>query len=102
MAKYVDSYKNLPKKKGKVAFQASIENNEIFVAIVGDSKGLRYLADLLNYMADLEIEERNMPDGARAHFVLHSGLQLAKRSCNVELCRAEAKGTGEYPECFDE
>ena len=102
MAKYVDSYENLPKKKGKVALQAEIQNNEVFVAIVGDSKGLRYLADLLYYMADLEIEERNMPDGARAHFVLHPGLQMAKRSCGVELCRAEAKGTGELPECFDD
>jgi hypothetical protein len=55
MAKYVDKYTNVPKKKGKVALQAHVQNNAIFVQIFGDSKGLRYLADLLSYMADLEI-----------------------------------------------
>jgi hypothetical protein len=102
MANYVDKYVNLPKKKGQVAFVPTIHNNAAFVQIIGDGKGLRYLADLLNYMADLEIEERNMPEGARAHIQLHPGLQLVKHSCEAEICRAEAKGTGELPDCFDD
>src|SRR5262249_4344170 len=76
------------------------DGNNVLVSIVGDAEALRYLGDLLHYMAKIEVDKQDMPLGARAHIPLIPGRQLIEHSCEVQICRAEAKGTGEYPAYF--
>ncbi len=101
MPKHVDRYDNLPKNHGKLSIcSTNLNGHGVLVSMVGDSNGLRYLAKVLEYMADVTIAKQDMPDGARAHIPLHPGLQLIPHSCEVQICRAEAKGTGEMPDGF--
>jgi hypothetical protein len=101
MTTYRGEYPGVPEKKGLLAITAQIHfGREISVAIAGDRDGLRYLAGLLLYFADLDVEQKNLPEGERAHIHLHPGYQLIEKSCDVEVCRAEAKGTGELPTYF--
>lgn len=96
-----DDYSDAPKHRGLLAIVPEIrEARNLAVTIIGDSDGLAYLAEMLQYFADLDVEERQMPDGARAHFPLRPGLQIVEYSCDVEICRADAKGTGDYPYYF--
>lgn len=93
-----DSYSDVPAHYGTLSIAPTLLNGQVVkVTIMGDSDGMDYLSDLLKYMAELDVELRNMPDGARAHFPLRPGLQLHELSCEVEICRAEAKGSGELP-----
>ena len=98
---FVDSYADAPLPDGLVAITVDGEAGKRGqVSITGDRKGLAYLAKLLKYMAKTDVEQRQMPDGARAHIPLRPGVQLIASSCDVEICRAEAKGTGELPPDF--
>ena len=93
--------KNLrnPENKGKLdIFLKSHEGNTPEVMIIGDPDGLRYLSELLKALADYDQDSRDLPIGEREHVHLHANCQLGKHSCEVEVCRADAKGTGELPE----
>jgi hypothetical protein len=59
---------------------------------------LKYLSKLLDYLANYDLNKSQAPDGAREHIHLHRNEQLGDYSCEVELCRADAIGTGELPE----
>lgn len=73
--------------------------NKIKINIVGNPKGLLYLAKLLTELANIDQEKvEDLPVGEREHTHLFPSCQLNEHSCEVELCRADAKGTGEYPE----
>jgi hypothetical protein len=96
---YEKDVRRILDKKGKLDIIPDIiEGRWLTVSIIGDPDGLRYLATLLNWLADVDQEQVNMPDGEREHIHLHSETQLGRRSCEVELCRADAKGTGKLPD----
>jgi hypothetical protein len=80
------------------------EGRELAVRIVGDPEGLRSFGELLISLANADPETSRVPVGERDHTNLHpkadfgySGA-LGAGSCEVEVCRADAAGTGEiYP-----
>ena len=74
------------------------------ILIAGDPDGLRSLARLLTWLADVDQESLpTMPNGERCHVHLHAGEpvesfnSLTAFSEQTELCRLDAKGTGEFP-----
>jgi len=88
----------LPENNGKLdIFFKNDEDDVPEVMIIGDPDGLRYLSEVLKALADYDQDSRNLPKGEREHIHLHSKCQLGKHSCEVEICRADAKGTGELP-----
>ncbi len=90
---------NYPDKSGNIdIYIEDIEEKQQAVCIVGDPDGLRYLASLLNWLADFDQQRNNEPEGSREHIHLHANDQLGNHSCEVEICRADAKGTGELAE----
>jgi len=92
-------YNNYPDRSGKINIFPRIDDGRFAdVVIIGDPEGLRYLAKLLNWLADSDQNQNDDPIGARFHTHLHFNEQLGEHSCEVELCRADAKGTGEYPD----
>lgn len=89
---------NYPEKVGNIDIFPEIHDGRIVtISIVGDPKGLKYLAEVLNYIADFDQEENEDPEGSREHLHLHPDEQLGWHSCEVEICRADAKGIGELP-----
>ncbi|MBE0537420.1 MAG: hypothetical protein IH624_17290 [Phycisphaerae bacterium] len=91
--------KTCPEKRGRLdVFPEIAEGSVLKVCIIGDPDGLKYLADLLYYLADFDQSENSDPIGEREHIHLYGELQLGGHSCEVELCRADAKGTGEIPD----
>ena len=68
------------------------------IVIAGDPVGLKSLANSLLFLADVNQEEvPNMPIGERYHTHLHPGYQISENSDETEICRLDAKGTGEFP-----
>ena len=67
------------------------------VFIGGNPQGLRSLARLLTFLADVDQDKIPMPKGERDHTHLHPGCQLSKNSMETEVCRLDAKGTGKFP-----
>jgi hypothetical protein len=69
------------------------------ILIHGDPEGLRSLAKLLIDIADLnqeEIDDKDLPIGAREHYHLRPRLELANSSDEVIVGRLDAKGTGKF------
>jgi len=88
-----------PDKSGNInIYPEIVDGNVVTISIIGDPRGLKYLAELLNYLADFDQEESQSQVGCREHIHLHANEQLDAHSCEVEICRADAKGTGELPE----
>lgn len=77
-------------------YPSVVEGKQPAVIIIGNPDGLRYLAELLHYLADFDQALTDGPKGSREHFHLHAGDQLGQHSCEVELCRVDAKGTEVY------
>ncbi len=93
---YEDIY---PERVGKLDIFPEIHDGDLVeVTIIGDPEGLRYLAELLNNLADENQIKNDEPEGSRMHIHLHRNNHLGGHSCEVEVCRADAKGTGEWPE----
>ncbi len=91
-----------PEIKGKLdIYPEIIDGNQIKVTIIGDPKGLISLAELLRTLALFDQNKNDDPIGEREHVHLRSNLQLGYHSCEVELCRADAKGTGQLPEFME-
>jgi len=94
----VEKY-DYPNKVGNIDIYPEIhQGNIVTISIVGDPIGLKYLAELLNYVADFNQEKSKEPYGSREHIHLHPNEQLGKHSCEVEICRADAKGSSELLE----
>lgn len=76
------------------------------VFIGGDPDALRSLAKLLIWLANVDQESLDaQPDGERCHVHLHArdaeGFNsLTPFSTETELCRLDAKGTGEFPKKY--
>jgi hypothetical protein len=69
------------------------------VQIHGDPEGLRSFAKLLLDIADLnqeDVNDKHLPVGAREHYHLRPGLELANSSDEVVVGRLDAKGTGKF------
>jgi hypothetical protein len=73
---------------------------EASVWIVGDPEGLRSLGHLLIWLADVD-QTNEVPEGQHCHTHMRPRYdygfcgELGAGSCEVELCRADACGTGE-------
>jgi hypothetical protein len=87
------------------ALEISKRREGIFIG--GDPRGLRSLAKLLLWLANLDQEKHSsMPDGEREHVPLYAVdptlpyNSLTPFSVMTELCRLDAKGTGEFPEKY--
>jgi hypothetical protein len=80
-----------------------ISRSEAGIFIGGDPDGLRSLARLLTWLASIDQNSlSNIPDGERYHVHLHVGdakgfNSLTQSSQETELCRLDAKGTGDFP-----
>ncbi len=85
-----------PKVKGRI----EISNDRHGVFIGGDPEGLLSLAKLLKWLGKMDPEEcAGMPDDERCHVHLFPGPHgaLTEWSRNTEVCRLDAKGSGEVP-----
>ena len=93
-----------PETKGKI--EISIVPDDAFgkgVFIGGDPEGLRSLAALCLWLAELDQKEAlELSDEIREHIHLHPSVQLSRNSAPAEICRLDAKGTGDFPENFIE
>lgn len=90
-----------PPLKGNVEVSINLyHSNRYKVFIGGDPEGLRSLARMLKWLADVDQEETGVPDGEREHTHLHSGFELSGNSRETELCRLDAANTGEFPKDF--
>ncbi len=88
----------LPKPKGKLDVFPQIHHGRFAtVTIIGDPKGLRHLAALISKVADEDQSKESGPEGSRVHIHIHPEQHLGTNSCEVEICRADARGTGELP-----
>ena len=83
-------------------FEGEISKQEE-ILIHGDPEGLRSFAKLLNDIADLnqeEVDDNDLPIGAREHFHLRPKFELANSSDTVIVGRLDAKGTGVFYDRF--
>jgi len=96
------------KLMGRPRIEGSLEisTSRDGVFIGGDPEALRSLAGLLTWLAD--VDQRSLstqPDGERCHAHLHANgpagfNSLTPFSVEREVCRLDAKGTGEFPERY--
>jgi hypothetical protein len=99
---WVNSTVGCPKINGTL----EISESRAGIFIGGDPIALRSLAELLIWLADVDQESlSSQPDGERYHVHLHTrdaeGFNsLTPFSSETELCRLDAKGTGEFPEKY--
>ena len=85
-----------PERKGELdIFPQITDGSVIEIVIIGTSDGLKYLAQLIEHVATIDQEGNDNPTGSRAHIHLHRDCQLGDHSCEVQISRADAKGTGE-------
>ena len=95
----VKSNLRLPESKGRLdIYQEVDKDGSPSVVIMGDPDGLHYLSEALKVLADYDQNRDSSPVGARVHIHLHRQCQLGRNSCEVEICRADAKRTGDLPE----
>ena len=81
---------NYPEKSGNInIYPGIIDASQVEITIIGDKEGLRYLASLLNWMADLESDFDH--NGIREHIHLHRETQLGDFSCEVVIYREDKK-----------
>ena len=77
------------------------EEHGVFIG--GAPDGLRSLAGLLIWLAEVDQEADGIPEGERTHVHLHAGprddifASLTEWSQDTEICRLDAKGTGALP-----
>ena len=100
---WVNDTTGSPKIVGNL--EISTSGNEVFIG--GDPNGLRSLARLLVWLANVDQESLcNLPDGERCHVHLHTRERLeafnslTPFSKETELCRLDAKGTGDFPKKY--
>jgi len=100
---WVNSQVGSPKIEGLL----EISHSKYGIFIGGNPDTLRSLARLLNWLADVDQESRSaIPEGERSHVHLEPGdplklwAALTPFSENTEICRLDAKGTGEFPKRY--
>ena len=99
---WVNDMRHHPRIEGNL----EISSHKQGVFIGGDPKGLRSLARLLTWLADIDQESLSaQPEGERYHMHLHANdaegfNSLTRFSNETEVCRLDAKGTAEFPEYY--
>jgi len=99
MSGWVNDMSGSPQIKGTL----EISTTDVGVFIGGDPDGLRSLAELTTWLADVDQDSLpRMPDGERFHVHLYPrGAEgfgaLTRSSEETEVCRLDAKGTGNLP-----
>jgi len=80
----------------------SISEYKDKIIIAGDPEGLKSLAAMLVWLANINQDKiNNMPDGEREHIHLSPGTHISYDSSETEVCRLDAKGTGEFPKGYN-
>ena len=88
-----------PKPRGRLWVIPRLANvGEVKVDVLGDQEGFAYLAELLEYVARLDLRAACVDRGDRYHVHLEPGGELDRLSCYTTITRADASGTGELPE----
>ena len=88
-----------PKSRGRIWVTPGIQYlREVRVEILGDPEGLEYLAEVMKYVSEIDQRTACVPRGERYRLRLDPGVELEEYSCYVDIIRADATGTGEYPE----
>ena len=83
-------------------------NKDGGVIIIGNPSGLKSLARIVKEIADYDQEkDKGLPVGERTHVHLNPKLHkdyngTTAFSVSTEICRLDAKGTGEYPKKYKE
>jgi hypothetical protein len=91
-----------PKIEGSL--EISKRRSGIFIG--GDPGAFRSLAKLLIWLADIDQKLlSSQPNGERCHVHLHANYprgfnSLTPFSSETEICRLDAKGTGEFPKKY--
>lgn len=79
--------------------EISVRENGIFIG--GDPQGLKSLGDTLLWLAHLnQTASLELSNEVREHRHLHPDIHLSRNSTETEVCRLDAKGTGEFPEGY--
>jgi hypothetical protein len=91
----------------KITANLEISASRHGVFIGGDPSGLLSLSRLLEWIANADQEAmENIPVGERFHIHLHcnektkSFNSLNRFSKETQICRLDAKGTGEFPDKY--
>ena len=88
-------------KSPRITGHLEISKGQTGIFIGGDPEALRSLANLLNWLAGVDQESLDtMPDGERCHVHLEpkgTCASLSAFSEETEICRLDAKGTGDFP-----
>jgi hypothetical protein len=96
---HLNRVNELPENYGHICIVPEPSRSDVnCISITADPEGLRYLAEALKWLADFDQDKNTDPAGSREHLHLEPGEELDLCSCCVELCRADAKGTGEFPD----
>ena len=80
------------------------EDGEIFIG--GDPQGLKSLATVLTWLSEVDQEKTNMPEGEREHVHLRPKSsaaelrELTRFSVATEICRLDARESGNFPEYY--
>src|SRR5689334_18222115 len=102
---WVNDMTSSPRIEGRLEISKSRDG----ILIAGDPTGLHSLAKLVAWLADVNQETKEgIPIGERCHVHLYPrdkpsgfGDTLTHFSENTEICRLDAKGTGQFPERYD-
>jgi hypothetical protein len=88
-----------PKPRGRLwVAPGTVNVREMNIDIYGDPEGLEYFAELLRYVAQVDQRIACVPRGDRYRVQLEPGAELKEGSGYLDLVRADASGTGAYPE----
>ncbi len=91
-----------PNAQGNI--EISIAPDDVFgqgVFIGGDPEGLRSLAALCLWLAELDQDTAlELSNEIREHIHLRPSVHLSRNSVPAEVCRLDAKGTGAFPEDY--
>lgn len=88
-----------PKPRGRIWVTAHISYlRELGVEIFGDPEGLEYLGEVMKCVSEIDQRTASVPRGERYRLHLEPSAELEKYSCYLDIVRADASLTGDYPE----
>lgn len=103
---WVNDMTGCPKIEGTLEI-SKFSKSQYGIWIAGDPPALRSLASLILWVANIDQESRRgVPKGERSHVHLYpandSGEfgELSQFSDPTEICRLDAKGTGDFPDRY--
>lgn len=95
---------NEPNIRGNLEISIVPDPHDVFpqsVFIGGAPEGLRSLAEMLLWLAELDQDVAlEVSNEIREHIHLTPNVVLSRNSVPAEVCRLDAKETGEFPNTF--